>query len=294
MQNFNNHILVPIDFSEQSLIALKQSYNIAKFKESDITLLHVIDIDFIDKFKSIFKGDEDDERMVNDAKIKLDELAAQVTADTGMPVNVIIKKGKIYEEVVQVSKDINAAFIVMGTNGAEGIKKKFIGSNAIRVINEADCPVISIKGKQHREGCKRIILPLDISDETRDKVNMAMELANYFQSEIVVISVYDFDDEFLITKQQRQMDQVVDFISAANIKCSNMMIRGDDISDTVLSYSAGADGDLVMIMSQQQKGLTEWILGSEAQQIINNSEIPVCSVKPMARRDMQDFVIFDI
>ena len=41
MNNRTNNILVPIDFSEQSLIALDQSYNIAKISESEITLLNV-------------------------------------------------------------------------------------------------------------------------------------------------------------------------------------------------------------------------------------------------------------
>ena len=56
MQNYTNQILVPIDFSEQSLIALSQSYNIAKFHNCAITLLHVIDEDLMDKFKSLFNG----------------------------------------------------------------------------------------------------------------------------------------------------------------------------------------------------------------------------------------------
>lgn len=294
MQNFENHILIPIDFSEQSLIALKQSYNIARFKNSDLTLLHVIDVDFIDKFKSIFNSSDDYERMINDAKEKLEKLRKDVISETGLAVNIEVKQGKIYDEILNLSRELNAAFIIMGTNGPDSLAKKFIGSNAIRVINDAECPVITIKGKQHREGCKRIILPLDISEESRDKVSMAIELAQYFGSEIAVLSIYDVDDEFIKTKLLRQLQQVEDYIAAAGVKCSCKMIHSNDISDTVLTFSAGADGDLVMIMSQEQKGITDWFVGTEAQQIINNSEIPVCSVKPIARKDTQDFVIFNI
>ncbi len=48
----SNHILIPVDFSEQSLIAISQSYNIARLYNSEITLLHVIDEDFLVKLKS--------------------------------------------------------------------------------------------------------------------------------------------------------------------------------------------------------------------------------------------------
>ncbi|MBK9525268.1 MAG: universal stress protein [Bacteroidetes bacterium] len=43
MASFRNHILVPIDFSEQSFIALGQSYNLARLTKADITLINVID-----------------------------------------------------------------------------------------------------------------------------------------------------------------------------------------------------------------------------------------------------------
>ncbi len=39
----SNKILVPIDFSEQSLIALEQSYNLAREYHAEITLLNVIE-----------------------------------------------------------------------------------------------------------------------------------------------------------------------------------------------------------------------------------------------------------
>ena len=56
MAALKNHILVPIDFSEQSFIALGQSYNLAKLTKATLTLIHVID----DSFQiPIFKKKED-------------------------------------------------------------------------------------------------------------------------------------------------------------------------------------------------------------------------------------------
>ena len=43
MKTKQNNILVPIDFSEQSLIALKQSYNLAKIQDAEIVLLYVLE-----------------------------------------------------------------------------------------------------------------------------------------------------------------------------------------------------------------------------------------------------------
>ena len=41
--------VIPIDFGEQSMIALRQSFNLARLTKSEITLLNVIDEDFLTK-----------------------------------------------------------------------------------------------------------------------------------------------------------------------------------------------------------------------------------------------------
>ena len=54
------------------------------------------------------------------------------------------------------------------------MKQRVVGSNSLRIIRECKCPVITIKGKHHREGCQNIVLPLDLTKETREKVTNAM------------------------------------------------------------------------------------------------------------------------
>ena len=61
---FENHIVVPTDFSEQSLIALGQSYNLARFTKADITLVHVMDEDLFSSLRHVFKSDEEQEKLL--------------------------------------------------------------------------------------------------------------------------------------------------------------------------------------------------------------------------------------
>ena len=51
-----NQVLVPIDFGEQCRIALKQSYNLAKFLDAEITLVNVIDGDFVKSVQDVVSG----------------------------------------------------------------------------------------------------------------------------------------------------------------------------------------------------------------------------------------------
>lgn len=292
MSSEKRNIIVPVDFSDQSKIALNQTYNLAKMAHADITLLHVIDEALFKSILHLFKNNDENEALIREeAKTKLEEFANEARAKSGLVFNCRVEKGKIYETVTQVAEELDAMFIVMGTAGESSLKKKFIGSNAVRVIGDAHCPVITIKGQQHRSGCDVILLPLDLSKETKEKVVKCIEIAKFFKSTVKVVTVLTTSDEFLINKMERQMDQVLDFIKDHDVTCVGEFLKGNDISGQVLTHAKMINADLIMIMTQQELEWTEYFIGTESQQIINNSEVPVCSIRPIQRKNMTEFVI---
>ena len=107
----------------------------------------------------------------------------------------------------------------------------------------------------------------------------------------MVISVIDTKDEFLINKLTRQLDQVVEFISSHQVQVKGEFIEGDKIAVEVINFATLVNADLIMIMTQQELVWTEYFIGTASQEIINNSEIPVCSVRPIERKDNLEFTI---
>ena len=292
MSTEKRHIVIPIDFSEQSLIALSQAYNLARMSKADITLLHVIDEALFSSSLNLFGLKESQEELLRTGvQVKLNEMATDARAKSGLEFSTRIEKGKIYEVVTAVSEELDASFIVMGTSGETTFKKKFIGSNAVRVISDAHCPVITIKGKQHRTGCNTIVLPLDLSKETKEKVGKCIEIAKFFGSTVKVMSVIETKDEFLVNKLERQMEQVVEFIKEHDIECTGEFFRHKNIAESVLEYSEKVNADLIIIMTQQELEWTEYFIGTESQKIINHTEIPVCSIRPTEKKDTTDYVI---
>lgn len=287
-----NKILVPIDFSEQSLIALDQSYNLAREYKAEITLLYVLEQH--EGLVALF-GPSEKEEAEKKRKIEaeLEKLADKVYKKEKIKVNYLVAKGRPYEKIVEVSEMIGAMLIMMGTNGTVGIRKKFIGSNALRVVRETTCPVITIKGKYHRNGCKNIVLPLDLSKETKEKVGKAIEIARMSNSVIHVVSALFTKDEFIVNHLTRQLDQVEAFIKKAGIECTAEIIKGikgeESFADVIIDYAKKKDADLLMIMTQKEEDVVERFVSSTAQEIINKSDIPVLSVVPMLKRDTMVF-----
>ncbi|HLC83097.1 MAG TPA: universal stress protein, partial [Bacteroidia bacterium] len=84
-----NLMIIPVDFTEQSLLAIGQSYNLAKYTNSKILLLHVYENQGEERFDEISK------------------LSKKTQEESGVPTDFMNVKGNIYKEVVRVAEEMN-------------------------------------------------------------------------------------------------------------------------------------------------------------------------------------------
>lgn len=265
-----NSILVPIDSTEQTMIALGQSYNLARFTNSKIVLLTVDD----DKSPAVKK--------------RLDELAKIASQKSGQPVETMIRQGNVYEEINKVADVLNPLFVLIGITSKLAMGN-LLSKNAFKMVRESKHPVITIRGKVHRDGCKTILLPVDLSKQTREKVTKAVFLAKLFKADVRVISILTETDETSENKLISYSNQVWKYIKDQGIRCTIKTLRGQDIPKMVIDYGREVEADLILIMSKAELSMKEMFIGTVAERIINESEIPVLSYRPMERRDTTSF-----
>jgi len=274
-------ILIPIDFSNQSMYALNQACSLAQTKNSKVYILSVIEEQ--NKISSLFLDDQTD-ILQNKVKSKLNQICEEMQFKYKIDIEVMVSKGKVYNQIIDVSKMISTDLIVMGTTGSpkEGFKR-FIGSNAERVVRLAQCPVITIKGQNLRNGCQNIILPLDLEKETREKITYAIEYARYWDATIRLVSVLLDDNQQNKNVLIKNINQAERFIKDAGVSCSAELVSGDKkvtLGDFVFNYAKENDGDLIMIMTKKEELRLSQNISVTARYIINNSEIPVMSIRP--------------
>ncbi len=287
-------ILVPIGFTNQSLVALQQAVIVAKHTNSELFLLSVVEMPTA--LQKIFS---DYEEKLKQFKEKLRENLVELSnkyCEGVSNVKYLVSSGKIYEEISDIAESLGSSLIVMGTDGTpKDIKKKFIGSNANKVVRLAPCPVITIKGKSIKNTFDIIALPLDLNKETREKVTNAIQYARLFNSEIRAFSVsYSDDDDSIKNKLDRTLSQVSEFITAKGVKCSTELIEissSVSFSDSIVKYTEDINADLIMIMTKGEENLDLNFLGSKARKLINKSDIPVMSIRPSDKKDTSSFTI---
>lgn len=284
-------ILVPIGFTDQSIVALQQAIRVAKLTNSDLVLLSIVELP--SAIKKLFSDYESEiDNIKSQIREKLEGVKTKYCSDISN-VECIVSAGKIYKEITDLADEISANLIIMGIDGSSnGGANKLMGSNANKVIRTSRCPVITIRGNDLQDGCKTIVLPLDLHKETKEKVKTAIEFAKLWNSEIKILSVLIDDDEFIKNKLVRNLAQVEKFIKDNNVSCSAELIKKDKSNKffgSILKYSKSVNADLLIIMTQQEESISLSFLGSNANYFINNSDVPVMSVRPSAKKDTSSF-----
>jgi nucleotide-binding universal stress UspA family protein len=279
MANQPPKILVPIGFSDQSILAMDDAIILAKDMKAEITLLSVLEESSL--IERIFGSNKETRQEAYREAIleKLNDLAEKKSKESGIRFNTMLAHGVIYEEIARVSELIDASLVVMGTNGKpSNFKKRMIGSNAYRTVALTKAPVITTNGMRKMSKLENIIFPIVLDRKSKEKVGMALHFSRLFNARVTVVAVPQSERERKLLEQH--VDQVVKFINEKGVKATGHMIETGTM-EHFLEFADEKDGDLIMIMEEGEKvDIASNILGSDVQKVIYHSYLPVMSITP--------------
>lgn len=276
-------ILIPTDFSDTANIALDHAITMAKLCNAEMVLLHVVSA-FSYKV-TLPEVEEDETQNVKLSKAideKLKSIANDIILKHGLKVETMATSGKIRDEVVKKADEIDADIIIMGTHGVSGLREFLIGSNAFRIISEAGCPVLTVQSNAKRAEYKKIVVPIDSSFHSREKLGVSVKMALTYGATLHIIGLrsYDHDDENLNARFRMKMKQVEDYLVERGVNYEINTLFCSNIAKTTMDYAKEQDADLIIIMTEQEINTTGFFMGPYAQQLVNHSVIPVLSIHP--------------
>src|SRR5438309_4961169 len=170
-------VLIPVDFSETSLHAVKHGVSIAKLGKGDLVMLQVQKkIDYTDIILPAI-GIESVSAVTNLLEDKLEELAEEIRKNDGLQVTTIVSSGNVTSEITNIAEEYKAGLIIMGTQGADSHNDLFLGSNSYKVLTKSLVPVMTVRREALKQGYPEILLPIDSSEHSRQKVKATLQLA---------------------------------------------------------------------------------------------------------------------
>jgi nucleotide-binding universal stress UspA family protein len=258
------NFIVPYDFSNVADCALHHAIKTAKIVGANIYLLHVVA----------------KENAIKDAEVKLNAIA---TKNTSKKVEVFprVRVGNIFEDIGEFAAEHHAELIFMGTHGAHGWQH-VVGSHAMKVITNSNIPFIIVQEREAKEnGYDDIVAPLDLNKETKQKLALVANMAQYFNSRVHIITP-DETDEFLRNKVLANIKFARTFFDERNIEITVTLAPSSGFDKEVVRHAVKIEADLIAIMNLQKNNILG-LLGANYEQymITNDAQIPVMVVNPV-------------
>ena len=184
-------ILVPTDFSFCAEEAGKAALQLGKITNAEIDYLHLMDVphDWI----KLLERDQDQmypdiTQKVKKSNFKLDEYV-KLTEKEGLTSKKILAYNENYKYIVKLAEDGGYDYIVMGSNGASGIRELILGSNTQRVIKASTVPVLVVKDFPVHFESSRIVFMSDFDMESMPGYEKLLEVSKAINSKIHLLYV---------------------------------------------------------------------------------------------------------
>ena len=266
-------IIVGTDFSKGSYVALELAVDIAKKIHANIQLIWVC------REKMLYTDDQNN-YVRNLATQKMDDLCEKYQAQLeGTTITPMIMQGKVAPMLAAQAEKANATMIVIGTNGASGFEKYWMGSTAVRIVQEATCPVLSIReGFNFHKSLERILVPLNMSTNSRQKLPVAVKMAKAFNAHIHLLGQYENNSQAQTVGIY--MKQAETFLQKQNVAYTSESMLAKNLPEEALAYADTINADLIVISTEQEQVLSSLFIGTNAQQFVHHSLIPILSVHP--------------
>lgn len=271
----NKLILSGIDFSDCSINALEHAVSIAAKAQANLTMVWV---NRPVSGKEIYQIDQ--EHIVSEAIKRFEELVHkyQPLLPDGK-ITYLIRKGKVYQEIVASADELDAFLIVIGTHGSSGFEEFWLGSNANRIVTASSRPIITIRGGVDiSRTISKIVMPIDSTVESRQKVPLTTLLAKYFDAEIHVLAMNTSSFDSVREMVKEYTIQVERYLLENEMNFSLLELDVDNITDATIEYAVKIGANLISIMDEQETATANLWLGPYAQQMVNHSPIPVLCV----------------
>jgi nucleotide-binding universal stress UspA family protein len=292
-------ILFPTDFSacaEQAFIVADQ---MAKRYGAELHVLHVIVWSGADLNPGMLYGlpQSEQERLLENVRGHISErIERAIPENRPYPYKLAeMTDSSSAAAIVSYVDDHDIDLVVMGTHGHHRLKRLLLGSTAERVVRLAKCPVLTVRESSKVEDYapRRILLPVDFSDQTESLLRHALHVAADENAEIDIVHVvppqylpaiyYGADplpvpyDE-IRKRTMAHLKEVIADVIGTSVRTRPFVVVGDPVTE-IIEMASKSEYDLLIVSTHGYSGIKHALVGSVAERVVRSASCPVLVTK---------------
>ncbi|MBS1916772.1 MAG: universal stress protein [Bacteroidetes bacterium] len=272
-RSFKN-ILIPVDFSLTTEIAVRKSLELIDPEGSTVHLLHVL----LPKFSKSSHYDKTTTELLKWKKI-IDEIYP------GFPVNIHIVEGKHVEEaVIKKAEEIKPDLIIIAKNS----NRKWFSFNKIidagNLATETHCATLVIKPGSVKNQIRSIVIPV-VSRVPARKLDMLIPLAARKKATVFLLSMMSEATGFDDSSTTHALIETYRILKGeVNCQVYHKIISGNNIARAALQFARMVDAD-VLLVNPDESRVSSFARLDITDMLMRDSKLQVLAIDPYARNN---------
>lgn len=280
-------ILVPVDMSELSDLALKYAHVGAKLFDAEIMVLNSMYFEY-PRYLSAKLTDHLLKELDNakiDARSRLAEHVSKVLGNDVNKVNIHYKAVDIdpAQAILQAYDEMEYDLIVMGTHGYSGFKHWMLGSVAEKVLHMSKVPVFTVRQKingfietkdpEAQPEINKILCPCNLTPSAAIALQTAASLAQRFDARLSVL----YSSEAKTASEEERLKTWVEKTLQHDTSVETL-IRHGETSDQIITAADQLESDLIIIGVCHRPIGKGTVVGRTSESVARHAPVPVLAV----------------
>lgn len=268
------NILLPTDFSKNSKNAIEYSL---KLFEGEAVTFHILNSQKPSGYMTAdvlygAAGDSVYDGILNDNKKELEKLIRHCESQSENENFTFVPKidfDNIVDAVNQAVSLNNIELIIMGTNGATGAEEVVFGSNTLKLIRKANCPVLAIPEGYVYNKIESVLLSVNYQYELKtDALGVILDIVQKHDSTLKILEIEENNVEVNSPK-----GNYIDLFKGINIK--RFCIKNIPSAVAIDAFTQLIPVQLHAMFVERKSLLDRFIFGSETSKISYSSKVPL-------------------
>lgn len=278
-------ILLPTDFSENSMNAIKYALEFFKNENTDFYFMHAYQNEFYDheelKSREVFDDVLDEVR--TESKKNMKKLLKEVKKINSNP-KFTFHVLSLYETLVEAANLVadakNIDLIIMGTKGKSDERHIVFGSQTFQVLKYVKCPVLAIPSNYINTNPNRILFPTNYLIPFKQReLRLVCDLASLHGS--IVDVLYVSESHTLSIRQEDNRAFIRETICKTELNF--LTEHSKKIADTIQSYIKTKDIDMLVMVNTQHSFLEDMLFPSNIDKVSIDLKIPLLALQNTTR-----------
>ena len=249
------HIIAATDYSLAATNACRYAIKLAKHLSGVVTFIHVYKYPAVMP-DSLSERDKIKKYLSDIESKKIEEYRLEILAKMKIRTDEIETNGFAYEgditnEILDEAKRSEADFIITGTHGPAGFRKRFIGNHTWEIIRKSPVPVFAVPQDSSFNGFKNIVFGTEYNQDEIPVIKFLSHLAGLSEGHLTILHVSEkrlsANGELKIA-QDFQKD-VIDKSGLHNFDLT--IIQNDEIAEGLDKFCVEKNADCIILSNNK-------------------------------------------